>query len=119
MHREAVVEGEADGACSWSGGGWDGHNCACSRLGSVSTLIFGTLNIITGQAILWHDRICPLYVAAHLQREYLAARHLPVWHDYLTVYSKHHAVHLSSDDLRAPSRPCRVPEKAQCRFAPA
>ena len=36
MHREAVVEGEADGACSWSGGGRDGHNCTCSCLGSVS-----------------------------------------------------------------------------------
>ena len=38
MHREAVVEGEVDGACSWSGGGRDGHNCACGRMGSVSAL---------------------------------------------------------------------------------
>lgn len=38
MRREAVVQGEADGALRWSGGRWDGHHCARGGLGAVSAL---------------------------------------------------------------------------------
>lgn len=39
LRREAVVKGKADGACSGSGGGRNGHDCACGGLGTVSALI--------------------------------------------------------------------------------